>query len=523
MNFGYPQLYANGLNSNTQIRRSTDMVYQRGGTYEVVLTGDTYVSSMELNVQLSSDDEVVGQMNIVPYDVSQSGGTFTYRFNIRPYEYLSNFVETQPYQYYWLNDWYSTNEDININNEYPNSIKINVDYKYQYFLGTSLTGATGYTEYRHYTDIPFCATSTGFTASGFTDTGKYFNYVGGTFQMDDKYYLPNYDQELGTVIGTGLTINTIDVNRLLSPMSQYLFDYPSVPEMSETGRFLTDAPRIQTIQEHENYVLYYLNGQTGDRQVIEADYAVFEFYDVNNTQVGYFEQQINFSGTTYESPTGYTDTLKIFGLPCGPKDITNIFATVDYSTVAYYRVQIFYSFPTNRTQRVTIGPVGPSSEAFYFYLYDNCKPESTRLMWLNSRGGYDQFTFTSYRQDTKKIERQTFDNRYYATNIQSPDRDFGRTIKTFDTNVTREITLDSDYLSEPYANWIEGLFLSPQVYEVKEDFVSPLDRQDKIYKDLRPVQVISSQVETYNRKHQKLFRYRITLQYGSTYFVSRGF
>ena len=34
MNFGYQQLYANGLNSNTQLRRSTDMVYQRGGTYD---------------------------------------------------------------------------------------------------------------------------------------------------------------------------------------------------------------------------------------------------------------------------------------------------------------------------------------------------------------------------------------------------------------------------------------------------------------------------------------------------------
>jgi hypothetical protein len=306
-------------------------------------------------------------------------------------------------------------------------------------------------------------------------------------------------------------------------MSQFLMDGPSVPEMSETSRFLTEAPRIQTIQEDENYVLYFLNGQTGDRQVIEADFGVFEFYDENNNQISYFEQQINFSGTTYESPTGYTDTLKIFGLPCGPKDITNIFATINWSQVAYYRVQLFYSWPTNAGNRVIQGPIGPVSEAFYFYLYDNCKPENTRLMWLNSRGGYDQFTFTSYRQDTKKIERQTFDNRYYATNIQSPDRDFGRTIKTFDTNVTREITLDSDYLSEPYANWIEELFMSPQVYEVKEDFVSPLDRQDKVYKDLRPVQVISSQVETYNRKHQKLFRYRITLQYGSTYFVNRGF
>ena len=67
MGFGYQSLYSNGLNSNTQLRRSTDMIYQRGGTYEVVLTGTSYNSSLELHVQLFSDDSQVGLMSIVPY------------------------------------------------------------------------------------------------------------------------------------------------------------------------------------------------------------------------------------------------------------------------------------------------------------------------------------------------------------------------------------------------------------------------------------------------------------------------
>ena len=527
MSFGYQQLYANGLNSNTQIRRSADMIYQRGGTYEVVLTGTSYQSSMELDVDLFSNDEQVGRMQLVPYDVSQSGATYTYRFNIRPYDYMSNFLQSQHYSYYWLNDWYTTNETINLNNTYTNGIKANFKYGYRYITGSTLIteySGSPTNDFNHYTDIPFCATSTGFTASGFTNTGKYFDYVGGSLQMGkEKFYLPNFDQELGTVIGTGLTINTIDVNRLLSPMSQYLLDYPSVPEMSDTSRFLTDAPRIQTIQENENYVLYYLNGQTGDRQVIEADYVVFQFYDVNNTQINFFEQQINFSGTTYASPTGYTDTLKIFSIPCGPRDIDNIFATIDWSQVAYYRVQLFYSWPTNSDNRIVYGAVGPLSEAFYFYLDDNCGPEDTRLAFLNNRGGYDYFTFTRFREDTKKISRSTFNNRYYATNLSSPDRDFGRTLKTFNTDVEREFVLESDYLSESYGNWLEQLFYSPQVYEMKEDYISPLDRQDKIYKDLRPIQVLSTEVVTINTKHRKLNKYRITCKYADGFFVNKGF
>lgn len=533
MSFGYQQLYANGLNSNTQLRRSTDMVYQRGGNYEIVLTGSTYESSMELDIDLYSDGTKVGRMQLVPYTVQLSGATYLYRFNLRPYDYMSNYIQSQHYGYYWLNDWYSTNQTININNPYPNKITANYKYGYRYI---NASGAT-VTEYGtgsptndldHYTNIPNCVTSTGFTASGFTNTGEYFDYVGGTFQMgDDKYLLANFDQEIGTVAGSGVTINTIDIARRLSPMSQYMMDYPNVPEMSETARFLTDAPRIQYIQADENYVLYYLNGQSGDRQVIEADYAVFELYDSNNNLLpvnGYWAQQLNFSGTTYASPTGYTDTLIVNALPCGPSDISNLFLSGQtWENVAYYRVQLFYSYPTNVTGRTSTGPIGPVSEAFYFYLYDNCQPESTRLAFLNARGGYDYYTFTSFRQDTKKIKTLTYDSRYYSTDLTSPDRDYGRSVKTFGTDVDREIVLESDFISVPIANWLEQLFYSPQVYEMKQDFISPMDRQDKVYKDLKPVQILSTEVETITKKHRKLNKYRITLKYADTFFVNKGF
>ena len=79
MAFGYQQLYANGLNNNTQLRRSTDMVYQRGGNYNIVLTGNTFESSMELDVDLYGDGTKVGRMQIVPYDINLSGGTYYYK------------------------------------------------------------------------------------------------------------------------------------------------------------------------------------------------------------------------------------------------------------------------------------------------------------------------------------------------------------------------------------------------------------------------------------------------------------
>lgn len=533
MAFGYQQLYANGLNNNTQLRRSADMIYQRGANYNIILTGDTYEDSMEMDVDLYSDGTKVGRMQLVPYDVTLIGPAYYYSFNLRPYDYMSNYIESQHFQYYWQNDWNATNNTININNQYPNKITANFKYGYRYInsSGNTVTEYTGSpsNNLNHFTDIPFCITTTGFSPQYFTNTGEYFDYVGGAFQMvSDKFIFPNLDQEIGTTIDTGLTLNNTSIYRRLSPMSQYLMDYPTLPEMSETARFLTDAPRIQYIQSDENYILYYLNGQSGDRQVIEADYVVMKFYDSQNNNISAYtiNQQINLSGTTYASPTGYTDTLKPFALPCGPKDIDNIFTNgYNWDSIAYYTVQLCYAYPTwSVFRRVTsISSLGPISETFYFYLYNNCQPENTRIAFLNTKGGYDYFTFKSYRQDTKKIKTQQYDNRYFSTDMSGPDFNVGRSVKTFGTDLDQEIVLESDYLSVPVAQWLEQLFYSPQVYEVKPNFISPIDRQDKIYWDLRPLQILSTEVDTITKKHRKLNKYRITLKSADTFFVNRGF
>jgi hypothetical protein len=258
--------------------------------------------------------------------------------------------------------------------------------------------------------------------------------------------------------------------------------------------------------------------------VIEADYAVINLYDSFNTNIFTYNQQLNFSGTTYESPTGYTDTLKIFSLPCGPVDITNIISSGQtWDSVSYYTVQLYYSFTTNNTSREVLGPQGPVSERFYFYLYDNCKPQNTRIAFLNQRGGYDYYTFTAYRQNSQKISSQSYDSRYFSTDLNTPDRDFGRTLKTFGTDVNQELVLETDYISVPTGQWLEQLFTSPQVYEMRPDYISPINSPNTIYKDLRPLQILSTEVDRITKKHKKLNKYRITFKSADTFFANRGF
>jgi hypothetical protein len=528
MAFGYSQVVpGTAINSYSQVRRSADMIYQRGNTYNINLTGNTYVQSMEMVADLYADDVKVGSLAVVPYDITEAAGPiYTYKFNIRPYDYLSNYINSEHYTSCIANDWQTSNTQININNTYKNNIKANIKYGYRYYTGTTLvtefTGNTPTNDFNHYSPIPDCPVVYD-SFSGFTNTGKYFDLIGGTFQLDEKYILANYDQTVGQVaeLNNG-AFETVDNALTLAPISQFLMSGPTTPEASEESRFLTDAPRIQTIQTNENYVLYYLNGLTGDRQYTETDFAYFQFYDENNNRINYFSEQLNFSGTTYASPTGYTDNLTINALPCGPVDINVLFETIDFSTVAYYTVQLCYGWATNSANRSS-GPVGPISELFYFYVDTNCLPQNTRVAFLNNRGGFDYYTFTAYRQDTKKISRQTYDSRYYATNLASPDRNVGRTIKTFATDVEQEIVLESDFISVSVGQWLEQLFYSPQVYIMKLDYISPIDAQDKVYKDLNPVQILSTEVETITKKHQKLNKYKITMKVANNFFVNKGF
>jgi hypothetical protein len=537
MSFGYPSI--NGQNNITQQRRAVDMVYQRGATYDVTLTGTTYEDSMELVVDMYNKDVKVGQMSIVPYDFYTIGGIYFYEFGIRPYDYMSNYIESEHYNEY-RPSFGNFNLDVNVNRtQYKNITRANYKYGYRYYSGNTLvtewTGATPTNDYVHTFNIsPLCnLTSPQFAVRNTTQpTGQYFDYVGGQLQMDEHLFLPNYDQEMGVAMQvggvTGMTLTT-DYERNLSPASQFIFSYPRTPYQSEVSRFLTDAPRIQYVTQNDRYSLYYLMGQTGDRKVIEADWILITFYDENNTQIDKNTTQIVTSSSTYgtfRAPTGYTDTLDVWALPCGPADLQTLQpggTPPNFSTVAYYTIQICGGYPTDNALRSTAGPIVPVSETFYFYLTNNCLPQDTRVVWLNNRGGYDYYTFTAYRQDTKKISRQTYDNRQYQTNPNSPDRAIGRTIKTFSTDVEQEIVLESDFLTLADGNWIEQLFYSPQVYIMKNDYVSQVGPESVIYKDFTPTQVLSTEVETITKKHQKLNKYKITMKVANNFFVNKGF
>jgi hypothetical protein len=87
------------------------------------------------------------------------------------------------------------------------------------------------------------------------------------------------------------------------------------------------------------------------------------------------------------------------------------------------------------------------------------KYETFRLHWFNTLGGWDSYNFTKVDTQSINIDRKSFKK------IQSmPYAVSDRLVTPYNTRITDEITINSDWVSDDVAEWIENLFTSPVVF-----------------------------------------------------------
>ena len=113
------------------------------------------------------------------------------------------------------------------------------------------------------------------------------------------------------------------------------------------------------------------------------------------------------------------------------------------------------------------------SEYFYYYRDPECGPGSQRVMWLNSLGTYDYFTFKGRDTVGYDMNRQSFEKvADSVTTLWSEDKYYGWNNQTqvYNQTVTKSGILYSGRISKSYLSWItEELLKSPSVYLVDAD------------------------------------------------------
>jgi hypothetical protein len=156
------------------------------------------------------------------------------------------------------------------------------------------------------------------------------------------------------------------------------------------------------------------------------------------------------------------------------------------------------------------------SDTYKLYNQEVCKGfEKFRLTWLNRLGVWDYFNFTkknvrkvnSKRETYQQIKGSWNDSKYIKHGYK------GGT-KTFSTNSKEVVTLQTDYITEEAAAWLEELFTSPDVFVLQERSTdqSINTRFNILNKYVQPCVVTTSSYTKKTTANDKLKQYTIDIE-----------
>jgi hypothetical protein len=148
------------------------------------------------------------------------------------------------------------------------------------------------------------------------------------------------------------------------------------------------------------------------------------------------------------------------------------------------------------------------SEYFYFYKDPTCGPGSRRVMWLNSFGTYDYFTFKFRDNVGYDMNREVYQEAsdYSRTNWET-DKYYGwnNRNRVWNQNISKTGLLYSGRISKSYLAWMtDELLKSPSVYFVDDDG------------DMQPIVLTNTEVVEPNFQRND-GEYELILEYSGGY------
>ena len=213
-------------------------------------------------------------------------------------------------------------------------------------------------------------------------------------------------------------------------------DYLTASGGTAGAKFLTTI-RTKSVQRSEQHTLHALFGTDTVNKVFE-----FKAYTAAGSLID----------TVTKTHTYADYRSRLLAADC---TFDGIGFTLGGNTPAYYTVQCWPS-----------GYTGKASETYRFNIWDECsKYDPVTLHFLNTLGGFDSYTFRKRTVRTLNGERKTFeqDSFRYSTGAYNYSNSRGG-VTPYNTKVTEQWVLNTDFLTDTEAEFIEQLTFSPVVY-----------------------------------------------------------
>lgn len=328
--------------------------------------------------------------------------------------------------------------------------------------------------------------------------GPYFMYNGVIYKNDILSY-----KDASPDFGYNLAVNNYILN-------------------SSSSKFLTDMPTTVDARPEDYGTVAFFNAFSDSEFSFDTtgspDYGLdkmeIKMYDIDGGQIGsalYSSNRETNGGWSGIAPDSLQGTLEsrsaqIRYLFWGfyPANIRATKAAFDTEltngNMAYYTVQAV-SQPTTYMSRL-----------YRINILRNCLYEPLRLAWLNKHGAWDYYTFMKKNVTTLESKRTHFeklDGSWNESSFNLNTQTGGKT--TFKTNTTEKIELNTDFITEEEAVWLEQLMTSNELLII-EPYYSTAGGFDIIHRFTKPCTLKTGSFIKKTRVNDKLIQYKFEIE-----------
>lgn len=378
---------------------------------------------------------------------------------------------------------------------------------FRYVCDIYVSGVTGYTRLKADPDPTY-------SAGVFKVNRVLENYVTKNidktttgFQLNAASYVA-YECKFGYEYGPSSGVTTVlndslsgvywatnmvfDADDRLSYHDQDYFSSPSnvrslsvIHAQATSGtKDLINVPQTEKIRYADDAWLHFMTSGTVNHMLITArdsSDAIIKTSQISNP---------------FAPQTNYTD--RFLRIACGPNNLNNISAalfTVGSQPVVPTNA---YSYVFNVIDNFT-NAIVPSIRMF---IDNECNRYTIyRIHFLNKLGGYDSFNFKKASRINEEINRTNYNKIHGSVKGASSYNYVGadRIKTTYNTEIVRKYTVNSDWLNGNEVDFMEQLISSPDVY----------------YDDgttLWAINIVSSSFEWKYHINEKLFNYAIEFE-----------
>ena len=278
--------------------------------------------------------------------------------------------------------------------------------------------------------------------------------------------------------------------------------------MNDTdAKFLTNCPTTIDIGTNDYHTLAFFSdyaldfkvgGATADSQIEDIVIRFFPELNASGTQLSLsIIDNTPANGGKRSFVNEANNKLIFFG--CGTANLKN-YTTIPANTKSY-RIAVRDSDANLISQNYIFNIID-----------DDCKGfEKIRVTWLNRLGAWDYYSFTKRNVRTVETQRTSYkqiSGLYNESVFMTHGYKGGQ--KTFYTNAKERVTLNTDFVTESTATWLEELFTSPEVYILNE--FSTDGSEGYINKYVQPVTITSSTYTKQTRANDDLLQYTLEIE-----------